>query len=319
MEWFGGSVVDDEGKKTKRQRETRNPLGFRHLKLFGTVGEMMEAFPADRPKCVLAVPMTLSYGPSRRLFTTIAEEEGSVIVLTGRSETNTLGQTLFERWNNAQDKEERYGEGRVGSVRRLDGVMGVELDSKVPLKGEELVAFEEKEREEKEKEANYRMDQVRGLGPEADDLSDDDESIDSDDGGDEGKDDVMMMNGGVGGGGGGVGAGGGGGGGVTGSGNAFLDSEDIRTTSFDIYVKYQQTRSTGFFRSGNVGLQDRYRMFPFVDRGGRGRLVDVYGEAVDVGAWTRKGREIEEEGESEEVRGAKRRKKEEEEKKVGGL
>jgi hypothetical protein len=98
-----------------------------------------------------------------------------------------------------------------------------------------------------------------------------------------------------------------------------METDDVRNTSFDIYVKGQQVRTTGFFKStslasanqGSSGLA-RFRMFPFVER--KGRRVDVYGEGIDVGAWVRKGREIEEDQESDEVKEAKRKKKEEEEK-----
>jgi cleavage and polyadenylation specificity factor subunit 2 len=81
---------------------------------------------------------------------------------------------------------------------------------------------------------------------------------------------------------------------------------DMIETSFDIYVKGQRVR-------GAQAVQ-RFRMFPFAER--RGRKLDAYGEGLDVGAWVRKGREIEEEGETEEVREAKKRKVEEEERKV---
>jgi cleavage and polyadenylation specificity factor subunit 2 len=193
----------------------------------------------------------------------------------------------------------------------LDGTLKVTLNSKVPLTGDELAAHLEEERLAKEREALHRAAEERSRRMlEADDLESD---SDSDESGDEdaanaltsfdekvGGDASTAMNGGM-------------------AGNAFLDSDDIRTTSFDIYVKGQQTRMTGFFRSGTAASgapQARFRMFPFVERGGRGRKVDVFGETLDVGAWLRKGREIEEETESEEVREAKRRKKEEEEKKV---
>lgn len=58
-------------------------------------------------------------------------------------------------------------------------------------------------------------------------------------------------------------------------------------------------------------------MFPGGDKDRRSRKIDLYGEAIDVGVWLRKGREIEEEvGETEFVRAAKKRRAEEEEKQV---
>lgn len=77
--------------------------------------------------------------------------------------------------------------------------------------------------------------------------------------------------------------------------------------SFDIFVKGQQMRVA----RGREDQSGRFRMFPFLER--RGRKVDDYGETLDVGQWVRKGKEIEEEGETQEVRDAKRKKQEEEE------
>lgn len=93
--------------------------------------------------------------------------------------------------------------------------------------------------------------------------------------------------------------------------------DDDRQVSFDIFVKGQMTRSTTFFKSAG-GEKPRFRMFPVVDNR-RGRKVDLYGETIDIGIWQRKGKEIEEEGESEIVKMAKRRKIEEEEKQVSSL
>lgn len=90
-------------------------------------------------------------------------------------------------------------------------------------------------------------------------------------------------------------------------------ADDSRQLSFDIYVKGQATRATSFFKSASGGAP-RFRMFPFVEK--RARNVDSYGEAVDIGIWLRKGKEIEEVGEDEFVKEAKRRRIEEEQKKV---
>jgi cleavage and polyadenylation specificity factor subunit 2 len=60
-------------------------------------------------------------------------------------------------------------------------------------------------------------------------------------------------------------------------------------------------------------MPSSFRMFPYVERK---RKVDAYGETIDVANWLRKGKVLEEEGESEEVREAKRKKAEEEEAKV---
>ena len=348
MEWMGGTVATDEGLGSaqdnarqgfgpgrrkrapppgapgSREEEAAGTVGalrFKHLRFYPSV-TAYETDPALQgmpgPRCVLAVPMSMNYGFSRRLFATMAGDKGCKVVLTGRSESGTLAQELFERWNEVQIGDSRYGQGQVGvPIRLTEGEQGgtvkikVVLNDKVALEGDELEAHLDAERMQKEKEAAALAAKERSRRMlEADDLesdSDDDDEEDEDGSGgpdDQAREDEPMM-------GGPIGATG------TGAGNPFMDTDDVRNTSFDIYVKGQQVRSTGFFKNAPVSSQAglaRFRMFPFVER--KGRRVDVYGEGIDVGAWVRKGREIEEDNESDEVKEAKRKQKEEEEKAV---
>jgi cleavage and polyadenylation specificity factor subunit 2 len=363
MEWMGGTVASDEGlgsaQDNARQGGNSGPGGrrkrpfpssgvpgsreedaaasvgalrFKYLRFYPSV-RAYETDPAlaaqPGPRCVLAVPMSMNYGFSRRLFTSMAKERTCKVVLTGRSETGTLGQELFEHWNEVQQGDAKYGEGRVGVPVRLTGENGhkdkseggsmrikVVLNDKVALEGDELEAHLEAERLQKEKEAaalvakerSRRMLEADDLESDSDDDDDDDDDVENGLGaGDQARDDEPMMAGPI-------GATG------TGAGNPFMDTDDVRNTSFDIYVKGQQVRSTGFFKnapgssSANASGLARFRMFPFVER--KGRRVDAYGEGIDVGAWVRKGREIEEDQESDEVKEAKRKQKEEEEKAV---
>lgn len=348
MEWMGGTVASDEGlgsaqdnarqgfggnRGRKRPPPSGGPGGreedaaagtgalrFKHLRFYPSV----EAYETDPflqtnrgPRCVLAVPMSMNYGFSRRLFTRMAGNRAVKVVLTGRSEVGTLGQELFERWNEIQVGNARYGEGQVGVPVRLkpdgEGTEGetmkvkVVLNDKVALEGEELEAHLEGERMQKEQEAaaliakerSRRMLEADDLESDSDDSDDDEEGAGGPD--DQGREDEPIPIGATG----------------TGAGNPFMDTDDVRNTSFDIYVKGQQVRSTGFFKNAPLASQAglaRFRMFPFVER--KGRRVDVYGEGIDVGAWVRKGREIEEDQESDEVKEAKRKQKEEEEKAV---
>ena len=93
----------------------------------------------------------------------------------------------------------------------------------------------------------------------------------------------------------------GGGGGLDWS---LLDTDDTQARaqqlSYDIYLKGNVSRTTSFFKptaanASNSAAQaaglTRYRMFPIVERK---RRVDAYGETLDVGAWMRKGRSLEE-------------------------
>lgn len=160
------------------------------------------------------------------------------------------------------------------------------MNSKVPLEGAELEAHLEAERVQKEKDQAHQaaLDRSRRM-LEADDLDTDSES--GSEAGDDAADGIIIA-------------------------QAEPDPEERLQMSFDIYVKGQQTRVG---RTGVAGEMARFRMFPFVE--GKRRKIDAYGEGIDLGLWIRRGREIEEEGETEEVREKKRRKLEEEEKQVG--
>ena len=99
---------------------------------------------------------------------------------------------------------------------------------------------------------------------------------------------------------------------------AGLDGDDEhpkQLVSFDIYLKGNVSKATSFFRNAGAAAQQRFRMFPYVEKK---RRVDEYGETVDVGMWLRKGKVFEEEAESEEVKEARRKQQEEEEGGGGG-
>ena len=93
-----------------------------------------------------------------------------------------------------------------------------------------------------------------------------------------------------------------------------FDTDDglAKQLSFDIFLKGNLSRATSFFKT-SAGTMQRFRMFPYIERK---RRVDSYGETIDVGAWLRKGKQLEEDAESEESRDGKRRKLDEDEAKV---
>ena len=158
------------------------------------------------------------------------------------------------------------------------------MNSKVPLSGAELEAHMEAETLQKEKEAAHQaaVDRSRRM-LEADDLDSDSDS------GSEADEDAA--NGII----------------IT---RADQDPDEKIHMSFDIFVKGQQTR---IGKGNQAGEMSRFRMFPYIQRG---RKVDDYGEGLDIGLWIRRGREIEEEGETKEVKEDKKRKQEEEERQV---
>lgn len=194
------------------------------------------------------------------------------------------------------------------------------MNSKIPLQGAELDAYLAKERAAKEKEAAHQAALLRNqriLEADEDD-SDSDSDSDSED-----EDEVRQALGGdvdmpADGNGQTTDAVGGrrkkGDKGVDGN-DWTMDGDEGLTKqllSFDIYLKGNVSKSTSFFKSVG-GQTQRFRMFPYVEKK---RRVDEYGETVDVGMWLRKGKVLEEDAESDEVKEMKRKKQAEHDAKV---
>jgi cleavage and polyadenylation specificity factor subunit 2 len=78
--------------------------------------------------------------------------------------------------------------------------------------------------------------------------------------------------------------------------------------SYDIYLKGNVSKATSFFKSAD-GQSQRFRMFPYIEKK---RRIDEYGELLDVEMWLRKGKALEIEGESEEMKEMKKVQAEEE-------
>ncbi|KAF8528949.1 beta-lactamase-like protein [Hysterangium stoloniferum] len=330
MEWLGGTVskedLGEDGRKRKRNAadEEQNlgafALRFPHLEFFSSPAALTAMYPSSKPKLILAVPASLSHGPSRALFADFASTHGNTVLLTSRAEEGTLSNLLFERWNQRQDDHEKWDKGNIGSVIELDETITIKLNTKVPLQGTELEGYLQGERAAKEREAAHQAALVRTqmmLEADEDDSDSDDSEIQSDndlEGGDDMLDqDVKLTT---------VIEPGGGGGsrrrgkhgvdGVTELGDWAFDQEEALTKqllSYDIYLKGNVSRTTSFFKT-TAGQTQRFRMFPYIERK---RRVDSYGETVDVGMWLRKGKALEEYAETEEVREAKRAKLAEEE------
>ncbi|KAH9849995.1 beta-lactamase-like protein [Lenzites betulinus] len=346
MEWLGGTIskedVGEDGAGHGRDRRRRDEdnddealgafaLRFRHLEFFPSPQLLMQTYSSKEPKLILAVPATLSHGPSRSLFSQFAEIPDNVVLLTGRSEPGTLGRLLFDKWNNSQREEAKWDRGRIGSNIMMDGELRLEMHSKVPLQGAELEEFLAKERALREKEAVQQAALARSQRMLEADEGQSDSDSDSDNDSDDSEenevertlgDDLMDTTDEVkraregpnassrsgtkrkrGDGGGGDGA-------DWALGN---DPDDgVTRISFDIYLKGHVAKTTSFFKSAE-GQTQRFRMFPYVEKK---RKVDEYGETVDVGMWLRKGRVLEEDAEDEEAKEARRRKEEEEAKKA---
>lgn len=240
--------------------------------------------------------------------------------MTGRSEEGTLGRALFDKWDSSQRLEDKWDKGKIGRNVMMDGSIKLKISRKVPLTGVELELYQQKEQAAKEKEAAHQATLARNQRMlEADEDESDSES-DSDAEEDEVRDvlDADSMD---------TAEDGNGNGGEGGESrksrwktdktvdNAdWLDGDEGLTKqllSFDIYLKGNVSKSTSFFKT--TGQGQRFRMFPYVDKK---RRVDEYGETIDVGLWLRKGKALEEEAESEDVKDYKRRALAEEDAKV---
>lgn len=192
------------------------------------------------------------------------------------------------------------------------------MKSKVPLQGAELEAYLQKERAVKEKEAahqaamarNQRMLEADEDESDSDSDSDEEEEVEqvlgsdsmdvsgaTDQGGDEPAGRKRK-------------------GDKSGDGADWtMDGDEGLTKqllSFDIYLKGNVSRATSFFKSAG-GQTQRFRMFPYVEKK---RRVDEYGETIDVGMWLRKGKVLEEDAESDEVKEMKRKQQADDDAKV---
>ncbi|KAJ7094593.1 beta-lactamase-like protein [Mycena belliarum] len=329
MEWLGGTVskedVGEDGNNNRSRHNRRRDddgdedamgafaLRFKHLEFFPNPQALIERYSSTDPKLILAVPASLSHGPSRNLFVNFATIPNNVVLLTSRSEEGTLGRILFDKWNKSQRPDDKWDKGKIGSNVMMDGEINLVMKSKVPLQGAELEAYMQKERAAKEKESAHQAQLARSQRMlEADeDESDSDSDSDAED-----EDEVRQAlegehmdteGDGV---------------GSKRKADKALDGADWgldgdegltkQLLSFDIYLKGNVSKATSFFK--NVGGQtQRFRMFPYVEKK---RRVDEYGETVDVAMWLRKGRVFEEEAETDETKDFKRRKQAEEDAKA---
>jgi cleavage and polyadenylation specificity factor subunit 2 len=91
---------------------------------------MMQTYSSKDPKLILAVPASLSHGPSRNFFYDFAAVPDNVVLLTGRGEEGTLGNALFNRWNDAQRPEDKWDKGKIGRNIMMDGVIKLRVSQR---------------------------------------------------------------------------------------------------------------------------------------------------------------------------------------------
>jgi cleavage and polyadenylation specificity factor subunit 2 len=99
----------------------------RHLEFFPNPQALLHTYSSKDPKLILAVPASLSHGPSRALFTDFASVPGNVVLLTQRGAEGTLGRVLFNKWNDAQRAEDKWDKGKIGSNVMMDGFITLKV------------------------------------------------------------------------------------------------------------------------------------------------------------------------------------------------
>ncbi|KAF9534723.1 beta-lactamase-like protein, partial [Crepidotus variabilis] len=333
MEWLGGTIskedVGEDGTNNRKNASKRKrdddgeedalgafALRFQHLEFFNSPQALLQTYSSKDPKLILAVPASLSHGPSRNLFQDFAAISDNVILLTSRGDEGTLSRALFDKWNGSQRPEDKWDQGKIGRNVMMEGSIKLKMHKKVPLSGVELEIYQQREKEKKEKEVAHQAALLRTQRLLEADEGDTDSDSDSDDTDAEEEDEVRNALGGD----------------LMdtseeGVGNKkkrkggkdletadWLDGDEGLTKqmlSFDIYLKGNVAKSTSFFKNASQG--PRFRMFPYVEKR---RRVDDYGETIDVGMWLRKGKALEEEAESEEMKDLKKKAAEEEAKKA---
>ncbi|WFD22822.1 hypothetical protein MEQU1_001499 [Malassezia equina] len=273
MEWMSRDwaiqLLDmpEKGRGRKKQALTKSPLDFTALRHFASVEALHQALAPSQVKVVLATPPALSHGLSRQLLPEFLNDPGSLLVLTGRGDPNSLVRTLWERWNATQADAAAWRTGRVGTPATLGGQLSYELRRRVPLAGDELRAYMEAHQAASDKASAT----TRPAHPqrEADEgLSDSDASSDDDD------DDAMMRS-------------------SAGAAKPSANEEEGVSSSsapldmsFDIFLRGHASRDEGL----------HYRMFPFIERK---RKVDGYGEFIDTARWLSRRQKLEAEQEEQ--------------------
>lgn len=100
---------------------------FRHLEFYPTPQVLLNTYSSKDPKLILAVPTSLSHGPSRILFSEFASVADNVVLLTSPGEEGTLSRQLFDTWNSQQREDDTWLNGKLGRNIMLDGVMSLNV------------------------------------------------------------------------------------------------------------------------------------------------------------------------------------------------
>lgn len=250
----------------------KSPLDFAGLRYYSSVEALHQALTPSQVKVVLATPPALSHGLSRQLLPEFLCDPDALLILTSRGTPSSLVRNLWDRWNAKQADRDAWRQGHVGVPVSVGGQLSYELRRRVPLAGDELRTYVERQKA-REAAADAPRARIQQPQREADDVDDDDASS-SDSSSDDEFDGQpsrlpstrtiaperaqMQLN---------------------------AAAPEPVGMSFDIFLRGQVSRDAV-----------HYRMFPHIERK---RKVDGYGESIDTSRWLARRRRLEAEQEEQ--------------------
>ena len=178
LEWMG----DDLTQHFSQTRE--NPFDFKYLRLCHKL-EDIDVYTG--PKVVIASNNSLETGFARDLFLRWMGEERPVthntLILTDRSAPGSLARQLYDAWDKRTQATTTGDDKRViKPAIDYNESMHMTVYKRVPLEGEELAEYEERQREQAERDAAQAAIIARSKSiMEEDELSDESDMDEADD------------------------------------------------------------------------------------------------------------------------------------------
>lgn len=184
LEWMG----DDLTQHFSQTRE--NPFDFKYLRLCHKL-EDLDNYTG--PKVVIASNTSLETGFARDLFLRwmghgdeSADNTKNTLILTDRSSPGSLARQLYDEWNtrtNALIPEEQQRSQREPIKPSIDyhASLHMTVYRRVPLEGEELAEFEQRQREKAERDAAHAAMIARSKTIMEEDESDESDMDEADD------------------------------------------------------------------------------------------------------------------------------------------
>ncbi|KAI9205526.1 beta-lactamase-like protein [Polychytrium aggregatum] len=165
IEWMGDNVTN-----TFSQRR-ENYFEFNHLRTYSALKDVL-AIPG--PKVVLASLSGLETGLANELLQLWAEHPQNAIVLTDRGHPNSLARRLYTEWESRLVRMD--GQPLPTAPVQPNVYIDLEVRKAIPLEGQALVQYHERERERLTREA---LEASKGQSSIDDDDSDDDDGDES--------------------------------------------------------------------------------------------------------------------------------------------